>query len=304
MFCILFLPDKYALHFLHFFIYIRVLYHYETVLELDGIDALFDEYHKNLSSLYGDKSQLLTVHLHSHLKEQVIHHGALSMTSCFSRESYLGFALTMCHGTKYVLEQYISWYLIDRSLHEKNTIQTNDIFIVEQCNEMHVNMSMIEKYKTKLVECLAKQNLLYDDTLSIRYFSRYCRGFKTFHSMIYSRAGKAISYQVSLTNTKCLHKRKKCFGDVIFYFKLSNVTYAFVKKYPCINLNLTSGLTTVTIPNEIIERLDLLYGLFNINRYSYRIVPVTDIHNKVIKMGWNRPDIFVFTSVVIDWEHD
>lgn len=212
----MFLPDKYALHFLHFFIYIRVLYHYETVLELDGIDIFFDEYHKNVSSLYGDKSQLLAVHLHSHLKEQVIHHGALSMTSCFSRESYLGFALTMCYDKKYVLEQYISWYLIDRSLYEKNTIQTIDIFIGERFNETHANMSMIEKYKTKLIECLAEQNILYNDTLSIQYFSRYRRGFMTFHSMIYSRAGKAISYQVSLTNAKCVHTRKKCFADVIF----------------------------------------------------------------------------------------
>jgi hypothetical protein len=304
VFCILFLPDKYALHFLYYFIYIRTLYHYQTISELDNIEQFFDEYYKNLPLLYGEKSQLFTVHVHSHLKEQVVRHGALSMTSCFARESYLGFALTMCHGKKYILEQYISWYLIDRALHEKNTIQVNDIFIVERFNERHLDMQMIEENRAKLIECLTKQNIINDQSVQINYYSRYSRGFKTFHSMVYSRAGKAISYQVSLANSECIQANKKCFAVVIFYFKLSNVMYAFVKKYPCINLSLASGLTTVSVPQNILERLDLYYGLFNANRYLYKIVPVTDIINKVIKMGWSKQDIFVFTDVVVDWEHD
>ncbi|CAF3426754.1 unnamed protein product, partial [Rotaria sp. Silwood2] len=304
IFCILFLPDKYALHFLHYFIYVRILYHYQSMSELDNIDLLFDEYYKNLSTLYGPKSELFTVHLHSHLKEQVVRHGALSMTSCFARESYLGLALTMCHGKMYILEQYISWHLIDRSLYEKNTIDVNDIFINEKFNERYLNMQLITKYKTTLTECLIEQKFAFDQTLEIQYYTRYYRGFKTFHSMVYSRTGKAISYQVSLVNPKCTQIKKKCFADVILYFKLCNVYYAFVKQYPCINASVGIGLTTVAIPQNVVERLDCYYGLFNVKKYSYKIVPVGDILNKVIKMGWSEQNIFVFTDVVVDWEHD
>ncbi|CAF0773384.1 unnamed protein product [Rotaria sordida] len=260
LFRILFLPDRYALHFLYYFIYVRTLYHYETISELDNIDLLFDEYYKNLSKLYGEKSELLTVHLHSHLKEQVLHHGALSMTSCFPRESYLGLAVTMCYGKKYVLAQYISWHLIDRSLCDKNTIEVNDVFITERFYDRHLDIQMIARYKAKLIECLKRQKIIFDESLQIQYYARYRRGLKSYHSKVYSRAGRAISHRVSVANSKCTHARKRCFANVIFYFKLSNVYYAFIKKYPCINLSLGSGLTTAAIPQNILERLDLYYG--------------------------------------------
>jgi hypothetical protein len=216
----------------------------------------------------------------------------------------MGLALNMCHGKKYILEQYITWYKIERSLYENNTIKVNDIFINEQFNERHIDTHMIEQYKTKLVECLTKQTITTNVALQIQYYSRYRRGFKIFHSKAYSRAGKAISYQVSLINSKCIQARKKCFAEVLFYFKLFNVNYAFVKKYSCINLSLATGLTTVVIPQNILKRLDFYFGLFNAKQYSYKVIPVVDIINKVIKMNWSEENAFVFTEVVIDWDHD
>lgn len=304
VFCILFLPDTYAIHYLNYFLYIRALYHYREKLELNGIESLFDIYYRSFSLLYGQKSELLTLHLHLHLREQVLNHGCLSMTSCFPHESYLGLALTMCHGKKYILEQYIIWYNIERSLHENNTIEIDDVFINERFNECHVNINMIEQFKLKLFQCLTKQNIPVDTSSPIKYYSRYRHGFKSFHSQAYSRTGKAISYQVSLLNSKCISSRKKCFAEVLFYFKVANINYAFVKKYSCINLSIAAGLTTVAVPQEIAKRLDFYFGLFNMKQYSYKVVSITNIINKVIKMGWNDENIFVFTDVVIDWDHD
>ncbi|CAF4465653.1 unnamed protein product, partial [Rotaria sp. Silwood2] len=119
------------------------------------------------------------------------------------------------------------------------------------------------------------------NTWKTKFFSRYRRGFKTFHSKAYSRDGKAISYQVSLTNSKCIQARKKCFVEVLFYFKLFNVNYAFVKKYSCINFSLAAGLTTVIIPQNILKRFDSYFGLFNAKQYSYKVVSVSDIINKI-----------------------
>ena len=108
IFGILFLPDQMALHFLHYFIYIRVLHFYQNKDELNDIDYFFNYYYEHLAENYGPKSELCTIHIHSHLLEQVKRHGSLSMTSCFPRESYIGSAVKWCHGKKFILEQFIT----------------------------------------------------------------------------------------------------------------------------------------------------------------------------------------------------
>ena len=100
IFVILFLPDEMAVHFLHYFIYIRILHYHENRDELYGIDEFFDHYYQHLVEHYGPKSELCTIHIHSHLLAQVKHHGALSMTSCFPRESYMGTAIKWCPREK------------------------------------------------------------------------------------------------------------------------------------------------------------------------------------------------------------
>ena len=119
---------------------------------------------------------------------------------------------------------------------------------------------MIEQFKTKLFQCLIKQNISVDKPLPMKYYSQYCGSFKTFHSQAYSRTGKAISYQVSLLNSKCTSTRKKCYAEILFYFKAANINYAFVKKYSCANLSIASGLTTVDVLQGIVRRLDLYFG--------------------------------------------
>lgn len=298
------MPDSYALHFLHYFIYVRTLYHFESTSELNQIENFFDQYYKHISLLYGKKSELFTVHVHTHLKDQVIRHGALSLTSCFPRESYLGLALDLCHGTKYVLEQFMTWYLIDRSLSTKNKINVDDIFIVERFNDQHVDLNIIQKSNLKFVQCLRKQQICLDEHCPIQYYSRYSRGFKRFHSEAYSRAGKAISHRISFHNENCCQTKKRCYGEIVFFFRLMNNYYAFIKKYSCMNESITSGLKTVNVPKEVQERIDRYYGLFNARRCSYKIIPIDDIINKAIKVGWRQKDSFVFTDVHLDWEHD
>lgn len=254
--------------------------------------------------MYGQKSELFTVHVHTHLKDQVVRHGCLSITSCFPRESYLGLALNLCHGTKYVLEQFMAWYLIDRSLCEKIEINVNNVFLDERFNSQHINMRIVQKSKLKFVECLQKQGISYDDRSPIEYYSRYSRGFKRFQSEAYSRAGNAISHRISFYNDKCCQRKKRCYGEVIFYFKHSNVNYAFIKKFPCIDDSLTSGLKTVKVPKDVQERIDGYFGLFNVRQCSYKIISVDNIMNKTIKMRWRQNHIFVFTDVHVDWEHD
>ncbi|CAF3381159.1 unnamed protein product, partial [Rotaria socialis] len=96
VFACLFLPDTLALHFIHYFLHVGALYAYDDITELNDIENIFNYYYEHIVDYYGEKSQLCTLHLHSHLKEQVLKHGALVYTSCFARESYIGHSLKWC----------------------------------------------------------------------------------------------------------------------------------------------------------------------------------------------------------------
>ncbi len=296
----LFLPDSLALHFLHYFIYVRSLYFYEDIKELNGIENIFNYYYEHIKDYYGEKSQLFTLHLHSHLKEQVIKHGALVFTSCFARESYIGHSLKWCVGKKYILEQFITWYNVDRSLASTNSMKLNDIFHIEKFDESYTDKSIIQNYKEKLITCSYKKNL---NLTRSKFYSRYRRGFKMFHSRAYTRIGNSISYFISVLSKTCPMNRKTCFGEVLFYFNSSGHYYAFIKKFKCINFSICNALTTVSVPQTITDRLNFYYGFYNHKKYSYKIIPVSDISNKVISTKWDN-DMSVYTDVVYEWEHE
>jgi hypothetical protein len=230
----------------------------------------------------------------------VLKHGALVFTSCFARESYVGHSLKWCLGKKYILEQFITWYNVDRSLTSKNSIKLNDIFHTEKFDDTYMDKSCIQSYQEKLIICSFKKNM---DLTRSTFYSRYSRGFKMFHSRAYSRSGNAISYLISVLNGACSMNRRTCFGEVLFYFNSSDHYYAFIKKYKCINFSISSALSTISVPQVITDRLNYYYGFYNHKGFSYKIIPVVRILNKVINMKWAN-DMFVYTDVVCEWEHD
>lgn len=147
--------------------------------------------HHPIWTIYGPRSQFLTVHLHTHLNDQVIQHGCLSMTSCFPRQAYLGLALNLCHGTKYVLEQFTTWYLIDRSLSEVNEIIVDDIFINEKFNDQNLHMDVYENRIFTMMNIL-----LSNITVDIHVVSS---GFSPKHILMLGKPS-AIEYLLSMRN--------------------------------------------------------------------------------------------------------
>ncbi|CAF3710089.1 unnamed protein product [Rotaria socialis] len=209
VFACLFLPDTLALPFIHYFLHVRALYAYDDITELNDIENIFNYYYEHIVDYYGEKSQLCTLHLHSHLKEQVLKHGALVYTSCFARESYIGHSLKWCLGKNYILEQFITWYKVDRSLASSNSITLNDIFNVEKLDETYTDKCFIQNYQNKLITCSRQKKI---DLTTSRYYSRYSRGFKMFHSRAYTRGDLAMdilptSYNRVRRSTAGINKR-------------------------------------------------------------------------------------------------
>ncbi|CAF1187055.1 unnamed protein product [Rotaria sordida] len=188
--------------------------------KLNEIDNIFNYYYEHITDYYGEKSQLCTLHLHSHLKDQVLKHGALVFTSCFARESYLGHSLKWCLGKKYILEQFITWYNVDRTLASSSSLNLDDIFNIEKFDKTYMDKSCIQNYQQKLIICSDKKNI---DLTKPIFYSRYSRGLKMFHSRAYTRSGNSISYLVSVLTETCPMNQKTCLGEVLFYFNVSDM---------------------------------------------------------------------------------
>ena len=281
---ILLLPDKLALHFLYYFVFIRVLHFYHDKDELHNIDYYFNFYYEHLAEYYGPKAELCTIHIHSHLLDQVERHGSLSMTSCFPRESYLGNAVKWCQGKKYMLEQFITWYKVDHILYFNNRLNINYLYRRERFDDKYLNKSLVNSMNKKFLRCCFKEKIELDKTKPIQIYARYSRGCKKFHSLSYERGGNAISYWVSCKNYECVQKHSVCFSEVVYYFRFNNEYYAFIKFYKCIANSLADGLLSINIPPILHDRLNNYYHIFHDKKYSYKIVPVDCILNKAIRM--------------------
>jgi hypothetical protein len=203
-----------------------------------------------------------------------------------------------------MLEQFITWYKVDRTLYSNNRWNINHLFRQEHFDDKYLDKSLVTSMNDKFLRCCDKHKIQLDKTKPIKQYARYFRGFKKFHSLSYQRGGNAISYWLSCKNNECSQKHGLCFSEIIYYFQFNNEYYAFIKMYRCINKTLADGLSSVNIPQNLLDRLSNYYHIFHDKKYSYEIVPVGWLLNKVIRMLWIERNVSVFTEIYFDWEHD
>ena len=203
-----------------------------------------------------------------------------------------------------MLEQFFTWYKIDRKLKTENTMTISYLYSHQRFDDKYFDESIITSTREKFLLCCQKKNLRLNRTSLIKTFSRYFRGLKTFHSLSYSRGGKAISYWISVRNDSCPMKHRICFGEIMYYFVFDDEYYAFIKHYKCIDKCLSDGLSSITIPPNLLYRLNNFYHFLHDKEFSYKVISIESILNKVIRMSWNGSNTSVFTEVHLDWEHD
>ena len=300
VFAILFIPDRYAAHFLLYFLYIRSLHFFRDKSSLVGIDLLFNQYSEAIESLYGPRASLCSLHMHQHLLEQVDQHGSLSMTSCFARESSLGSSIKLCHGTRYALQQLVTWNNVDQNIHPNNNLTLSDIFTNEKLfDNLYVDQQISCQYSADFESCLNHGGL--DSNSSIDFYARFQRGLSVFHSKSYIRHGQAISCFVAMENKDCSFDPQLCFAEVLFYVMINSLQYAFVKIHRCRNRSLTGRLS---VSLEIKNRIDSFFRFYDQRQYFFDVVNVSCIRYKVIRLPFADENVFCFTPVLFDCEHD
>lgn len=300
-FVVYFLPDDYSVHFLLYYAFVKSLYFFTDDTKLNGVDLLFHQYHESLSRMYSKRSELATIHYHSHLFSQVISHGALCFTSCFPRESYLAYVLKLCKGKTHILNQLVTWYEISQNTHNHNfsSCSLSDIFSSETLSVSFVDHSSIVSVHRDFAKCLQAFSACVSDCV---FYSRFNRGFVCFHSVCYSRRGHSISHFVSVQSSVCI-RNDTCFASILFFFSLHNQHYIFVKLFTCLARSLISKLSRPVVP-LVKKIIDSYFNFFNEQIFSYEILPVSSIAKKVIRIPTLETNICSFACVDFEFEHD
>lgn len=299
LFAVYFLPDDYSVHFLLYYVYVRVLYFFTDKDQLTGLDYLFSLYHESLSHLYSERSELATVHYHSHLLSQVRRHGALGFTSCFARESYLGHTLKWCKGKTHLLSQFATWYEVSQNLQRDCSFSIADVFHSERFSVSFLRKSFITSMDSDFNACLKNLSASVSDCV---FYSGYYRGLACLYSVSYSRTGRSISHFVSVRSSSCING-SICFASVLFYFSLRNQHYAFVKLHPCLSKSALCSLRRSVFP--LVQKfIDFYFKLFDEKKFSFYILPVSDILNIVVKIPSLEENLSYFTAVEFLFEHD
>ena len=271
VFTVLFIPDAYVQHFIHYFIYVRTLHYFDSFADLHELDGIFAHYARSIESLYGHRASLCSLHMHRHLVRQVINHGALSMTSCFARESYLSSAIKICHGTRSILQQFVDWYDIDQAIRPRSSFTVGDIFTRELIfDQKYVNRSLLEQMHPAFFTCAAVQSLVVPKNLNEFASSRFKRGLVVYHSSVYSRGGRAASSFASVLWSSCSFHSQFCFAELLFFFSIEEANFVFLKVFPCNRHSLSSGLS---LERGVKERLDNFFRFFDESVFEFAICP-------------------------------
>jgi len=221
-----FFPEHISSHFSLYFVFLRTLYFYHDFNEVLEVEPLIKLYCEHAVSIYGPSFYLYSTHAHLHLIEKVTSYGALCFHNCFGNESFIRFFRSLRSGNRFIARQICRSYDKSRCITEKETLSINNIFTDENLIfDNYLDRQYISKYQSQFLDS-TKNVIDSTDNPDVRFFCRASRGVTQFHSLSYKRRGNTQSFVVSFYNDK----NNKCFGQVIFFYKLYGVYYAFFKR--------------------------------------------------------------------------
>ncbi|CAF1156768.1 unnamed protein product [Didymodactylos carnosus] len=185
------------------------------ILGVKGIELL----------IYGQCSELFSIHAHLHLYQQANAHSGLVFHSMFSSESILNYLSKFAYENIGLGEQIVYWYTIDIQQQVKTSyplFERNE-FPVDNLTDANL---LIDYKKEFRLACL---KYFSDDIISNKkIFSRFQRGLEIFHSLSYRNRQQSASYCVSVRNLNCFNS--------IILDKLYRFVHSAVDEYvvlPC-----------------------------------------------------------------------
>ena len=219
------LPIIYSSHFAVYCLAIRFLHCPRSHDELDLAQSLIDYYCRAAPGVFDDSIELLSLHTHLHLVEQVKRHGGPAFSSAFCFESCIRHLKKVIHGTKNLASQIAYWC-------DLRTIVPRPEFRLQKPtgkSKISIASSHFDQHRSIFLTSLLTFG---HDEKKISLFLRYKDNFITYHSFLYGRpftcASFIVSYKVS-DMTECLY------GNIIIFYGFKERFFALVQQYKKIN---------------------------------------------------------------------
>ncbi|CAF2041896.1 unnamed protein product [Rotaria magnacalcarata] len=296
------LPSAVAAHFSLFYIYIRTLIFFYNRSDVLAMRPFIECYLEQFSLIYDECNELLSTHVHVHLWEQCLQHGALAFHSMFVIESSLNHLAKMAHGTVSLGEQISFWYSIDRYLQSKKKKRTSNIFLQNHLFDYEFfDQRLAQQYEKQFFDNFY-QFFGHTNRSGIRFSSRFRCGLCVFHSLAYNLRKKSASFRVCVYNSVC--SKLFCFGEVIFFFHYQNNEFFFFKQMLCSTSLYSKHLA---IDDRIIpswsDRIDQYFYTVDSSSISFLIYPCSSLLRKCIFIPFEGNEILC-TNIDHELEHD
>lgn len=172
---------------------------------------LFTCYYRD-HGLFYDGCQNFVLHIHLHLEQQYENFGALAFTSTFAQEDLIGHVSTNHHGSQYHGDLIAYYYSIDFAL--RNQIapsydEKNCLF--DECKDFDISQLADIEFEHSLL-CNSKCG-----TDCLKIFRRCQIGRKIYHSLLYQRCKKSVSYFITYGSVD-----EEKFGRIALFFSCRN----------------------------------------------------------------------------------
>jgi hypothetical protein len=255
----------------------------------DIADNLFQQfYHDHDNYFHG--LQNLVLHLHAHLTTVYKNHGALSNIGCFGQEDLIGNIGSNHHGTRYFGELITFYYNIDYALHLKSPIPatTNN----QSYDSVPEFLNQYSGFHDRLCDCKQVR-----ECFSI--YRRFIINQQMFHSLIYNKRGRSISYFVQYL----LDRTDPQFGTIEFFFTLESKkkSYAVIHEYR-VKQKYSSYFNKSKYFHLLRKPLDSLFFVLENHPMEKNVVCTDLIKKHCIVFEMN--DCKIVTPVSTYYEHD
>lgn len=138
---------------------------------------------------------------------------------------------------------------------------------------------------------------------SVLFRSRFRTGVVVYHSLVYSLRKQSSSFNVCVSNTSC--PKKKCFGEIVFFFSYRNELFLLLSFHPCSRSHSFSAAVTVDSPIPCwSERLDSFYHLVDRSLEDFAILPCATLLSKCFFFPFIDDRFLICTPVDNELEHD
>jgi hypothetical protein len=269
------------------------LFHCESFHSNDACnvaDDLFRLYYKDHDDYYTGL-QNFVLHSHDHYPIIYRNYGALCHIGCFGQEDLIGYVSSNRAGTRYHGELICHHYDVDFFLQHRTEEEEND-GLIDPSGDVPDQTAYAFECHRRVCDC--------DQiNLCIVIYRRCMIRARLYHSLIYNKSPKSISYFVEYHLNDEVHQSS--YGAIQCFFSCRDEMFASIQYHPMNQLYSERFKTSKYYPS-LKRPLDCLFIILNKELTRFDVIAVENIAKHCIVFEKNNQ--LIVTTVSAYDEHD